>query len=143
MMAAIMSIAAGFFASSSAARPLVPAERRYIPYSPELPACDDANVLERIRGHFHDREAEFWQTGLEIMNFDRISERGYRTLGEDYIPRRYCQAQVYMNDQALRQVSYSIGQDLGIIGMTYGVEWCVIGLDRHDAYSIACRMLQP
>ena len=35
-----------------------------------------------------------------------------------------------MNNQAVRDVSYSIDEDLGIIGWGFDVEWCVEGLDR-------------
>ncbi|HUI19634.1 MAG TPA: hypothetical protein VLZ74_01125 [Methylocella sp.] len=128
----------------AAARPLVPAERRYIPYSGVLPACDDPAVFERIQGRFHDREAEFWDTGLEIVGFEEVREIGYKTNGEDYIPRRYCIARAYLNDEKKpRQVSYSINEDLGIIGFGFGVEWCVAGLDRNDAYAPKCKMARP
>src|ERR1700704_1434109 len=123
--------------------PLVPAERRYIPYDGVLPACDDPAVIERIQGRFHDREAEFWNTGLEILGFEKVKEIGYKTNGEDYIPRRYCSARAYLNDKKSHQVSYSINEDLGIIGFGFGVEWCIGGLDRNDAYAPNCKMARP
>jgi len=30
-----------------------------------------------------------------------------------------------------------------MIGQTYGVEWCVVGLDRNWAYSPSCKMARP
>jgi hypothetical protein len=138
-----VSVAAGDFCPRVAARPLVPAERRYLPYDGVLPACDDAAPLERIQSRFHDRESEFWRTGLEIVAFDQVKEIGYRSNGLDYIPRRYCQARVYTNDAKLRSVSFSINKDLGIIGIGFGVEWCVAGLDRADAYAPDCKMARP
>jgi hypothetical protein len=133
----------GPLAHTADSRPLVPAERGYLPFSPDLPACNDANVLQRIQSRFHEREAEYWNTGLEILNFDRVAEQGYRTLGEDYIPRRYCQAQALLNNSEVRPVTFTINQDLGFIGYGYGVTWCVAGLDRLDAYAPACKMLAP
>jgi len=136
--------AAGASLGPVAARPLVPAERRYIPYNNLVPACGDPAVFERIQGRFHDREAEFWNTGLEILGFYEVSEIGYKTNGEDYIPRRYCIARAYLNDgKKPHQVSYSINEDLGIIGFGFGVEWCVGGLDRNDAYAPNCKMARP
>ena len=38
---------------------------------------------------------------------------------------------------------YDIGEDLGMIGWGYGVEWCVVGLDRNHAYEPACGALRP
>src|ERR1700732_2847646 len=119
----------------AAARPLVPAERRYIPYDGVLPACGDPAVFERIQGRCHDRESEFWNTGLEILGFENVKEIGYKTNGEDYIPRRYCTARAYLNDEKSRQVSYSINEDLGIIGFGFGVEWCVGGLGRNGVFA--------
>jgi hypothetical protein len=136
-------LAAGASLDAASARPLVPAERRYLPYTGVLPACDDPAVFERIQGRFHDRESEFWNTGLEIMGFVEVKEIGYKTNGEDYIPRRFCSARAYLNDEKPRQLSYSIGEDLGIIGYGFGVEWCVAGLDRNDAYAPNCKMARP
>ena len=31
----------------------------------------------------------------------------------------------------------------GIIGATWGVEWCVVGLDPNFAYAPACSILRP
>jgi hypothetical protein len=135
--------AAAASVGSATGRPLVPAERRYIPYDDVLPACDDPAVFERIQGRFHDREAEFWNTGLEILGFGKVAEIGYKTNGLDYIPRRYCTARAYLNDEKSHQVSYSINEDLGIIGFGFGVEWCVGGLDRNDAYAPNCKMARP
>jgi hypothetical protein len=136
--------ATGAALAPAVARPLVPAERRYIPYYDLVPACADPAVFERIQGRFHDRESEFWNTGLEILGFDEVREIGYKTNGYDYIPRRYCIARAYLNDaKKPHQVSYSINEDLGIIGFGFGVEWCVGGLDRNDAYAPNCKMARP
>jgi hypothetical protein len=144
IFAAVLGAALGASLAAAAARPLVPAERRYIPYDGVLPACGDPAVFERIQGRFHDREAEFWYTGLEIAGFEEVKEIGYRTNGEDYIPRRYCTARAYLNDEKKpHRVSYSINEDLGIIGFGFGVEWCVGGLDRNDAYAPNCKMARP
>lgn len=125
------------------ARPLVPSERRYIPFDGVLPDCADPAALERIRWDFRDRESEFWKTGLEILGFEQVREIGYRTNGLDYIPRRYCTARAYMNDGQARTVSFSIDKDLGFIGVAFGVEWCVGGLDRNYAYAPNCKMARP
>ncbi|WOJ88874.1 hypothetical protein RZS28_13795 [Methylocapsa polymorpha] len=133
----------GGFCSAVSARPLTPAERRYFPWDGILPECGDPEVLERIQSRFYDRESEFWKTGLEIAGFEEVREIGYRSNGLDYIPRRYCVGRAFLNDGRSRSVSYSINKELGITGVGFGVEWCVAGLDRNDAYSPACKMAQP
>ena len=134
---------AGFCSGFAAARPLVPAEDRYIPYAGRLPACDDPAVFERIQSRFYARESEFWKSGLAIVRFDQAREIGFRTNGLDYIPRRYCVARAFMNDAKLREVSYSVDEDLGIIGFGFDVEWCVSGLDRLNAFAPGCKMARP
>ncbi|HWG04210.1 MAG TPA: hypothetical protein VG271_04265 [Beijerinckiaceae bacterium] len=130
-------------ADMALARPIVPAERRYAPYSGQLPACDDPSVLGYIRSHFDDAQAEYWSSGLSIVGYDRVHEIGYRTNGLDYIPRRYCGAQALMNDEKRRAVAYWIGEGLGIIGTGWGVEWCVVGLDHNYAAAPNCRQELP
>jgi hypothetical protein len=131
-------------AGQADARPLTPAETRQSPYDGSVPGCGDPDVFSRIQSHFSQTEGEYWHSGLEILGFNKIDEIGYRTNGTDYIPRRYCVAEAMMNDQKARTVSYSIGQDLGIIGFFgFGVEWCVAGLDRERSYAPNCKMARP
>jgi hypothetical protein len=131
------------FPERAAARPLVPAERRYSPFNNNVPVCDDPVVFERIQGRFHDRESQFWDTGLEIVGFEKVREIGYKTNGLDYIPRRYCSARAYLNNDKWHPVFYSIDEDQGIIGFSFGVTWCVHGLDRNDVFAPKCKMARP
>ncbi len=111
-LAAALAMAALFAASPCAipatARPLVPAEHRYAPFDSVMPGCADAAPLNEIIARFHERESEFWRTGLEIVAFEDVREIGFRSNGLDYIPRRYCAAYAHMNDAKVRAVSYSI-----------------------------------
>lgn len=134
-----ISLLGAIAAQSSLARPLVPAEKRYRPFTANLPACDDKGVLDRITDRFQQKESLYWKSTLEIVAFDKVRESGFRTNGLDYIPRRYCEARATLNDRKLHHVTYWIGENLGIIGYGYGVEWCVGGLDRNNAFAPACR----
>ncbi len=125
------------------ARPLTPAEQRLQPYSGIVPPCTERGALEAIQSRFHDRETEYWHSGLEITGFSRVDEIGFRSNGLDYIPRRYCVAQAVMSDQKLRTVSFSIGEATGSIGFTDAVDFCVSGLDRLDSYAPNCKMARP
>jgi len=42
-----------------------------------------------------------------------------------------------------RPVHYLIGEDMGEIGAVWGVDWCVVGLDRNWANNPACAMARP
>ncbi len=48
-----------------------------------------------------------------------------------------------INDGTRRPIYYGIGEDTGMIGMTWGVEWCVVGLDRNWAYNPNCKAARP
>lgn len=145
MMAGALAASLGMAAMLSplAARPLTPAENRYSAFSANLPACDDSGVLSKISGHFASREGQYWNSDLRVETFDRFREIGFRSNGLDYVPRRYCTARVLLNDAKYREVTYAIGENLGFIGLSYGVDWCIRGLDRNHAYDPGCKMARP
>jgi hypothetical protein len=113
------------------------------PYTGALPACDDGDVLARIAWEFRDRESEYWRSDLAIESFARPREAGLRANGASYIPRRYCEARALFDDGRERAVVYELGENLGFIGLGYGVTWCVKGLDRNHAFSPDCKAAGP
>lgn len=121
----------------------VPAERRFHAFASDVPACGDAGVLARIISRFEQKESEYWRSALQIGSFDRVRQISLRGNGLAYIPRRYCAARARMSDGRRREVVYAIGENLGIIGWDYGVEFCVVGLDRNFAYAPGCRAVEP
>ena len=112
-------------------------------YSAQLPGCADEAVHGKIFSRFARKEAEYWHSDLTITQIDRVHEVAFRPWGKSYIPRRYCSARVYTSDGRKRVVSYAIVEDQGIIGATWGVEWCVSGTDRNFAYAPECKMARP
>jgi hypothetical protein len=138
-LAALFALSAGAHAGGI----VVPAEQRYSAYSADLPPCDDPGVLARITDRFAQRESGYWNSPLQIAGYDRIQEIGFRSNGLGYIPRRYCVARALDADSRQRTVIYDVEESLGIIGWGYGVEWCVVGLDRNFAYAPACSALRP
>lgn len=130
-------------AQGALARPVVPAEKRYYDYDGDLPACGDASVLSTISARFSRKESEYWNTSLEIVSFDRVRLLAARPWGLDHIPRNFCTARALLNDDSYHDVSYSVAQDLGIIGYGVGVEWCLQGLDRDLSYAPACQLARP
>jgi hypothetical protein len=120
-----------------------PAEARWAPFFDDMPACEDGGVLSTITSRFGQTQREFWDPNLAIQGFDRVREIGFRSNGLSYIPRRYCIARAAMTDQRYRTVAYAIGTQLGIIGNTWGVEWCVVGIDPTLAYAPDCEVIRP
>jgi hypothetical protein len=115
-------------------------------YDAVLPACQDPAVLDKIAARFAERESRFWQSTLLILGFERVHETAFRPWASgapEAIPRRFCSGVAQVSDARKRPVYYWIGEDTGMIGATWGVEWCVVGLDRNWAYNPGCRMARP
>ena len=112
-------------------------------YDAIVPLCQDPAALGKVASRFAEKEEKFWDPTLRILGFERVRETAWRPWAENTIPRRFCSATALVNDGKARTVHYSIAEDTGMIGATFGVEWCVVGLDRNWAYNPACKMAQP
>jgi hypothetical protein len=112
-------------------------------YDGVLPACDDQWALNKIAARFGEKESTFWNSPLAIQSFELVRETAFRPWAVNSIPRRFCSAVVNVSDGRKHAIHYSIAEDTGMIGMTWGVEWCVVGLDRNWAYNPACKMARP
>jgi hypothetical protein len=110
-------------------------------YDGVVSGCERA--VETISTQFREKESTFWNSPLQIMSFGRIHETAFRPWQSDNIPRRYCSAEVMLNDGKHRTVHYSIIEDGGYAAHGEGVEWCVTGLDRNWAYNPGCRSARP
>jgi hypothetical protein len=112
-------------------------------YDAEVPLCEDDRVLARIQSRFSEKEGMYWNSELRIIGWERIRETAFMPWHYAAIPRRFCNGKVHINDGTVRRINYSIGEDTGIIGATWGVNWCVVGLDRNWAYAPACKEAGP
>ena len=139
----LLIFALSTLAPTALAREITPAEKRIFPYDTQLPACHDVAVLEKIASYFAEKEAKYWQSSLRIAEYEQIRPMAWRPWGLDYIPRRFCTGKVITTDGVKRRIDYSVREDLAVIGVSWGVEWCVHGLDRNWAYEPACRMARP
>ncbi len=86
-------------------------------YSAKLPPCDSGLALAEIQARFHHKEYRFWNSGLQIVSFDRVRETGFRPWASDTIPRRFCSARALLSDGVWRPVHYLIGEDFASIGV--------------------------
>jgi hypothetical protein len=112
-------------------------------YDGDLPACESHAALSTISSRFAQKEGRFWNSALTIHGYEQIRETAYRPWAPNAMPRRFCSALALVSDGLKHPIHYSIGEANGIIGAGWGVEWCVVGLDRNWAYSPACRMARP
>jgi len=112
-------------------------------YDGVLPPCDYPPALNRIAKRFSQKEGTFWNSALAIVNFEGIRETAFRTWAAQSIPRRFCSGIVEISDGRRTPIHYSIAEDTSMVGASWGVEWCVVGLDRNWAYNPACKMALP
>jgi hypothetical protein len=110
-------------------------------YDGVLPDCDAA--LGTIASRFAEKESQFWNSALQIVGFDKVRETAFRPWAANTIPRRFCSAVAEISDGTRHSVNYWIGEDTGFVGQTWGVTWCVTGLDRNWAYNPRCKMARP
>jgi len=112
-------------------------------YDAVLPACDSGWVLSTIRSRFSTKEGRFWNSDLSIVDVGPVKQVAFRPWAEETIPRRFCSGKVLVSDGRWRAMYYSIIEDGGMIGAKWGVEWCVVGLDRNWSYNPNCKMARP
>ena len=112
-------------------------------YDRAMPACDYPAALDRIISNFRTKEVGFWNSELRIVGVENIREIDTMPWAAQAIPRRYCSGMAVINDGAKHPIYYSIGEDTGMIGVDFGVNFCVVGLDRNWAYGPACRAAKP
>ncbi|MEX0752470.1 MAG: hypothetical protein WD073_06040 [Xanthobacteraceae bacterium] len=106
-----------------------------------LPSCEAA--LDEIAAAFREKESRFWNSNLQIVDFTQVHETAFRPWSAEVATRRFCSAEAQVSDGVSRPVYFSIEAGMGEIGATWGVQWCVVGLDRNWAYNPSCRMARP
>ena len=148
---AAAALAAGLLAAASLQPALArsarvdidPAEEREFPYDANIPGCQDREVLETVTSKFAEKEHQYWATRLQIVGYENIQRTAWRPWGLDYVPRRFCTATATISDGVKRKIDYSVREGLGPFGASWGVEFCVQGLDRNWAYSPSCLAARP
>jgi len=112
-------------------------------YDRVMPACDYPPALDRIIANFRTKEFGFWNSELRIVGVENIKETAELPWAAQSIPRRFCSGTAVISDGQRHPMHYSIAEDTGMIGMDWGVNFCVEGLDRNWAYNPACRAARP
>src|SRR5262249_14819554 len=112
-------------------------------YDGNVPLCDERGPLDKIGARFASKEGRVWDSALPIVGFERIREVAWEPWSSGTIPRRYCTGSVLVSDGKWHQINYSIIEDGAMISAGYGVEWCVVGLDRDWTNNPNCRAARP
>ena len=110
-------------------------------YDGVLPECEAG--LDTIASRFATKESRFWNSELQILGFEQVRQIAFRPWAYGTIPRRFCNAVAQVSDGTSHAIHYSILETSGWLGVGWGVEWCVVGLDRNWAYTPACKAAGP
>ena len=97
-------------------------------YEGKLPPCDYRDALTMIASRFNQKENMYWATDLRIVNFERIRETAFRPWAANAIPRRFCSGVVEVTDGRKHAIHYSISEDTGMIGASWGSSGAWSGL---------------
>jgi len=112
-------------------------------FDSQIPGCDDSWALGTIQSRFATKEGRFWNSDLRIQSIEQVKEIAFRPWADGTIPRRFCTGRAMTSDGKTHTVRFSIVEDGGMIGANWGVQWCVVGLDRNWAYNPACKAAGP
>ena len=119
------------------------AEDRWAAFTGNLPPCDDDAVLNEVQQRFSAREMGYWDSSLKVEGFDRIGTTANRPWGKSFIPTRFCHGRTLLSNGKHYGLRYSIIEDGGLAGFDWGVQWCVIGLDRNYHFAPGCQGASP
>lgn len=144
--AAALAVALGVLSFAPARAATILEKNFWMPgpdYSRDLPSCEYHAALDRIIRDFHSKENRFWNSELQIVGFENIHEIDTMPWAAQAIPRRYCGGTAVISNSTKHPIFYSIAEDTGMIGIDWGVNFCVVGLDRNHAYGPDCRAARP
>jgi hypothetical protein len=100
------------------------------------PRCNDPVVIDQIRAEFDSRYWATGPTGVVILN---AREANFDSWPQERIPRRFCTGMIDARGGILRPIYYAIIAD----GESYGLAWCVVGLDGAWVFDPQCRYARP
>lgn len=107
-----------------------------------VPECHDPAVIEEIRDKFLTADANVLKRGLLINAVDKIRETYLWVDNPSPIVRRFCAAHAYLNDGKHPPLYYLIEQDQGFVGLTWNVEFCMIGYEPWRVHDGTCRTVR-
>jgi hypothetical protein len=138
-LALVLSVAAPFTASVAVA-----GERPYMSFNgePRVPDCSDASVTGAVAGRVARADPAYGH-GLTITGMERVVETSYQVDRPSPYARRFCEARAHMSDGRTRRVYYAISEHAGFLGIGWGLEACVAGVDPWRVYDARCRTARP
>ncbi|MDR3496528.1 MAG: hypothetical protein P4L82_18160 [Ancalomicrobiaceae bacterium] len=107
-----------------------------------VPKCEEGIVLDTIRSKFGTADAAILHRGLAIATVDRIHQAYEGQNDPSPVYRRYCEARAELNDGKHTALYYLVEQDAGFVGVTWNVEYCMIGLEPWRVHDGRCHTVR-
>jgi hypothetical protein len=116
--------------------------------SQPLPTCDNRRVISQIIHRFNNAERKTWKRGFSISQVSHPHSRGDNLRQDAYgepplVPIRYCETTAHMTNGKNYSMHYFIEAKMGFVGVSWGTEFCVHGLDPWRVYNGACEIAHP
>lgn len=105
------------------------------------PHCDNAKVIGRVQARFAKTERTYWNSDLHILDMWNPREISHRHWEPELIAARSCEAHARLNDGREVAVIYRIRSEQGFVGVSWGVDYCIVGNDLTYSYQPGCRGL--
>ncbi len=107
-----------------------------------VPKCEDGAVLDIIRDKFSYADQNILHRNLSIAVVDRIHQAHAGSNDPSPIFRRYCEARANLSNGKHTTLYYLLEQDAGFVGVTWNVEYCLIGLEPWRIHDGRCHTLR-
>lgn len=107
-----------------------------------VPACDQSAVIETIRSKFGTADARVLHTGTALGPVDRIVQDYAGQNDPSPYARRYCVARATFSDGKQTTLYYLVEQDAGFAGVTWNVDFCLLGYDPWHVHDGRCHTVR-
>lgn len=113
-----------------------------------LPGCESTKVLKKITRDFNWAERNTWNRGFEIETLGHPQQKGIDARDDQFsdvplVPTRYCEVTAHMTNGQRYSMHYLIEAKMGFVGVGWGAEFCVHGLDPWNTFDGYCRAAHP
>ncbi|WP_310619007.1 hypothetical protein [Flexibacterium corallicola] len=106
-----------------------------------LPSCDSMWTMYFVKSAIGNAVYPYYG-GLRVRGVEHIKETGYRLGNPSPVARRYCAGTANLSNGTQRAIYYKIIEHDGFLGLLWGVEACLLGLDKFRVYDGKCRTVR-
>jgi hypothetical protein len=107
-----------------------------------VPACEQSAVIDSIRTKFGVADEGVLKAGLALGPIDRIMQAYAGQNDPSPTARRYCEARATLSNGKQTTLYYLVEQDAGFVGITWNVEFCLMGYEPWYVHDGRCHTVR-